>query len=100
MLTIDLNDPTQFTRENVAKLIGSVLDTKNWQLRVTKQGIAYLSDVTGSRDIEGLAFRFETWGARNNYVGFQAAHDQSWVAQIFADLMENWPDPKDSYIGC
>ena len=96
--TIDLNDPKQFTRENVAKLIGSVLDTQNWQLRVTKEGIAYLSDVTSSRDIDGLAFRFETWGAGNNYVGFQAAHDTSWVKQVFNDLKENWPEPKSSYI--
>jgi hypothetical protein len=99
MYPIDLNDPTQFTRENVAKLIGSVLDTQNWQLRVTKQGIAYLSDVTGSRDIDGLAFRFETWCARNNYVGFQAAHDANWVEQVFTDLKANWPNPTDSYIG-
>ena len=99
MFTIDLNDPAQFTRESVAKLIGSVLDTQNWQLRVTKQGIAYLSDVTGSQDIDDLAFRFETWGEGNNYVGFQAAHDATWVEHVFTDLKENWPNPKDSYIG-
>jgi hypothetical protein len=99
MFTIDLNDPEQFTRENVAKLVGSVLDSQNWQLRVTKQGIAYLSDVTGNRDIENLAFRLETWGARNNYVGFQAAHDDRWINAVFKDLRENWPNPKDTYIG-
>jgi hypothetical protein len=98
MFTIDLNDPHQFTRENVAKLIGSQLDTQNWQLRVTKQGIAYLSSITGSRDIDALAFRFETWGFGNNYVGFQAAHDERWVNQVFEDLTENWPSPKDSLI--
>ncbi len=98
MLTIDLNDPTQFTRENVAKLIGSVLDNQNWQLRVTKQGIAYLSDVVGSKDIDDLAFRMETWCVGNNYVGSQAAHDEAWVNQVFRDLRENWPRPKSSLI--
>jgi hypothetical protein len=98
MFTIDLKDPSQLTHENVAKLIGSVLDTQNWQLRVTRDGIAYLSDVVGSKDIEGLAFRMETWCIGNNYVGFQAAHDQAWVNQVLKDLQENWPKPKSSLI--
>lgn len=98
MITIDLKDPSQLTRENVAALIGSVLDTKNWQLRVTRDGIAYLSDVVGADDIGNLAFRLETWCAGNSYVGFQAAHDDSWVGRVFNDLSENWPNPKSSYI--
>lgn len=36
MFTIDVNDAVQFTRANVAHLIGSQLDTQHWQLRVTK----------------------------------------------------------------
>ncbi len=99
MLTINLNDPEQFTRENVAHLIGSVLDTQNWQLRVTKNGIAYLSNVVGKEEIDGLAFRFETWSAGNNYVGFQAAHDKLWVDHVYQDLKENWPRPYSTYIG-
>ena len=99
MLKIDLNDPSQFTRENVARLIGSVLDTQHWQLRVTKDGIAYLSDIVGSENIVGLAFRFETWCAHNNYVGFQAAHDSNWVDHVFQDLKDNWPNPSSTHIG-
>ncbi|MGY1458612.1 hypothetical protein ACW5F0_08200 [Luteimonas sp. A534] len=98
MFTIDLKDPTQLTRENVATLIGSVLDTQHWQLRVTKDGIAYLSPVVGGNDISDLAFRLETWCAGNNYVGFQAAHDAHWVEQVFKDLSENWPKAKSSLI--
>ena len=99
MLTIDLNDANQFTRENVARLIGSVLDTQHWQLRVTKAGVAYLSDIVGSENVEDLAFRFETWCEHNNYVGFQAAHDSTWVDHVFNDLKENWPSPTSTYIG-
>jgi hypothetical protein len=98
MITIDLKDPVQVTRENVSALIGSVLDSQNWQLRVSKDGIAYLSEVVGGDDIENLAFRLETWCAGNNYVGFQAAHDTLWVDRVFRDLSENWPNPKSSYI--
>jgi len=98
MLTIDLKDPQQLTRENVAKLIGSQLDTKDWQLCVTKDGVAYLSDIVGTEDVDGLAFRLETWCAGNNYVGFQAAHDPHWVEQVFRDLSENWPEAKDTLV--
>ena len=98
MYKIDLNDPNEFTRENVAKLIGSELDTHNWQLRVTDQGIAFLSDVVGGEALEGIAFRLETWCARNNYVGFSAMHDTNWVGAVFKDLQDNWPAPKDSLI--
>jgi len=98
MLTIDLKDPQQLTRENVAKLIGSQLDTKDWQLRVSKDGVAYLSEIVGAEDVDGLAFRLETWCAGNNYVGFQAAHDPHWVEQVFCDLSENWPEAKDTLV--
>ncbi len=76
MFTIDLNDPAQFTRKNVARLVGSVVDTQHWQLRVRKDGVAYLSDIVGNRSLESTAFRLETWIAGNNYVGFQAEHDE------------------------
>jgi hypothetical protein len=98
MFTINLNDPAQLSRENVAKLIGSQLDTQNWQLRVSKQGIAFLSAIVGSLDLEDVAFRFETWGVGNNYVGFQAAHDEKWVDEIYNDLLKNWPNPQASFI--
>jgi hypothetical protein len=99
MFTIDLKDPAQMTRDNVARLIGSVLDTQHWQLRVTKDGLAYLSAVVGSEEIDGLAYRFETWCAGNNYVGFQAAHDEIWVGHVYEDLKANWPHPYSTYIG-
>jgi len=99
LFTIDLNDPQQFTRESVARLIGSVLDTQHWQLRVTRDGIAYLSEIVGKEDTDGLAFRFETWCAGNNYVGFQAAHDEIWVGHVYKDLAANWPRPSSTFIG-
>ena len=98
MFTIDLNDPAQFTRENVARLIGSVVDTQHWQLRVRKDGIAYLSDIVGNRGLEDTAFRLETWTAGNDYVGFQAEHDEQWVNQVFNLLKQNWPNPKSKLV--
>ncbi len=98
MFTIDLNDPSQLTQENVSKLIGSVTDDRHWQLRVREDGIAYLSDVVGNNQLDGLAFRLETWCASNGHVGFQAAHDKSWVNEVYRDLKQNWPKPKDSLV--
>jgi hypothetical protein len=96
--TIDLNDPTQLTLDNVRKLIASEDDSKTWQLRVTDSGIAYLSEAVGLHALDGLAFRLETWHAGNDYVGQRAASDDSWVAGIYRVLKENWPKPKASYI--
>ncbi|XAI97248.1 hypothetical protein [Dolichospermum phage Dfl-JY45] len=93
MKKIDLNDPKDFTRESVAELLASVEDTQNWQLRVTKAGIAYLSEVVGGQDTTSLAFRLETWCANNGYVGAVAAKDEQWVDQVFKDLYDNWPNP-------
>lgn len=93
MKQINLNDPNDFTRDNVAELLASVQDTQNWQLRVTKSGIAYLSDVVGGWDVSALAFRLETWCAHNGYVGAEAAKDERWVDQVFKDLKDNWPNP-------
>ena len=98
MFTIDLNDPAQVTRENVTCLVASVRDEQDWQLRVTSQGIAYLSSVIGNLEIEGLAFRLESWLAGNGYVGADASQDQEWVRRVFGVLQNNWPTPSAALI--
>lgn len=98
MIYIDVKDPAQLTYQNVAALIGSVKDDQHWQLRVTKDGLAYLSDIVGADDIEDLSFRMETWCTGNGYVGLNAAQDEAWVVKVLKDLQENWPKPKSTYI--
>lgn len=97
-MKINLNNSREFTRENVAKLIGSVEDTQNWQLRVTSYGEAYLSEVVGNKNVEGLAFRFETWIFGNKHVGSKAQHDKEWVDRIFRALKKNWPNPTTTFV--
>jgi hypothetical protein len=97
-MEIDLTDPSSFTLAAVRALIASKDDSRNRQLRVTKRGIAYLSDEVGNRNIDDLAFRFETWNAGNGYCGAKAASDAKWVKEVFDDLKENWPNPKSTYI--
>ena len=54
-MQIDLNNSSDFTLENVAKLIASKDDSEHRQLRVTLAGKAYISDEVGNVNIQGLA---------------------------------------------
>ena len=73
-------------------------DSKNSQLRVSKDGRAYVSYVVGAEDISNLCFRLETSIAGNGYVGPDAANDDEWIDRVYDVLQENWPNPKSSYI--
>lgn len=95
-MRIDLNKP--FTTQDVADLLASKDDSKNRQLRVTNSGIAFLSDDVGAENIEGLAFRLETWVAGNDYTGVNASNDKEFVGRIERALRDNWPNPNGTYI--
>ena len=95
-MTIDLNEP--FTIDDVARLLASKDDSAHRQLRVTKKGIAFLSDEIGNNNLNDLAFCLETWIAGNGYVGPEAACDSKFVARIEKVLRDNWPNPSDTYI--
>jgi len=95
---IDLNNPEQFTLEAVRGLLGAGSNAVHNQLRVNRSGIAWLSQVVGGRELEGLAFRLETWAAGSGCVGEQAAADERWVLQVFKVLQANWPKPSSDYI--
>jgi hypothetical protein len=96
---IDLTNPREFTPENVRAMLAAADDRKRNQIRVTKDGMAYISEeVCGNRDIAGLAFRLETFMPGNGYVGPAAASDSSYADTIYAVLRKNWPRPKSTYI--
>ena len=95
-MKINLNE--HFTTQDVAQLIASRDDSQHRQLRVTKAGEAYLSDIVGVNDISGLAFRLETCTAGNGYTGHTAAADPKYVALIEKVLRNNWPIPSSTYI--
>jgi len=72
----------EFTVEDVAKLLASKDDSQHRQLRVTKDGIAYISDEIGADNIDELKFRFETWLVGNGYCGLKASQDADYVREI------------------
>ena len=96
-MRIYLNDPKEFTIENVRRLIASEDDSVNTQFRVTKDGFLFLSRKVGLDDLENIAFRLETNGAGNDYVGKNAAKDDKWVKRVFDVVSQNWPNPTDIY---
>ncbi|MCF4997394.1 hypothetical protein GIW70_24035 [Pseudomonas syringae] len=98
-MQIDLSSPDALTVEAVRQLLASASDDQHTQLRVTKDGIAYISTgIVGGIDIDGLSFRLETWAKGSGYVGNVAASDEVWVMQIYNALKENWPNPPYDYI--
>ncbi|MCU1720202.1 MULTISPECIES: hypothetical protein [unclassified Pseudomonas] len=97
-MQIDLNDPNQFTLEQVRQLIASGNGAIHNQLRVDRAGHAWLSNVVGGAQLDGLLFRLETWSAGSGCVGSVAAEDERWVQQVFKALRDNWPKPASDYI--
>ena len=93
---LDLTKP--FTVDDVRRLIASKDDSVHRQIRVTKKGMAFISDTVGSEDTGDLIFRLETFSAGNGYTGEAAAADTHWVSKIHEVLKSNWPKPMDSYI--
>lgn len=97
-MEIDLNDPEDFTLENVRKLIASEDDSVHTQFRVTKAGKLVLSRTVGNKEIDDILFRLETNAALNGYVGVKAAQSDAWVTRIYNVVKRNWPKPGSSYI--
>ncbi|MDO6480959.1 hypothetical protein [Shimia thalassica] len=97
-MQIDLKNPAELTHENVRRLLASKDDSEHRQLRVSDEGVAYISDDVGLDNLNGVATRFETWSAGNEYCGLKAAADDKWVASVLDDLRHVWPDPPATYI--
>lgn len=97
-MKIDLNNPAEFTIDGVRRMIASGNDKTHTQIRVTKNGVAFISTTIGSEDTNDLAFRFETFSAGSDQVGIAAAQDEKWVQKFYDLLKSNWPNPKSEYI--
>jgi hypothetical protein len=96
---INLTDPASFTLDALRQMIASGDDAVHNQLRVSKNGMAWLStDTVGGANIDGLLFRLETWSAGSGCVGSTPASDAVWVMQIYNALKDNWADPRLDYV--
>lgn len=79
------------TLDQFRQLIATGDDSHANQIRVTKEGEVYLSqDIVGARQIDNIAFRFETYDAYSGYVGEEASKDDSYIKPAFNALKGNW----------
>jgi hypothetical protein len=84
-------DIRNITLEQLRQLIAEGDDKHDNQIRVTKDGMVYLSqDIVAAEQLEDIAFRFETFDAGNDYVGKAASEDDNLVIPIFNALKGNW----------
>lgn len=97
-MEIDLNNPNDFSIDSLKKLVASKESTKPTQFRVTKNGILFLSEIVGNKELSNIKFRLETNASGTDYVGKIASQNELWVNRLFKVINENWPIPSASYI--
>ena len=95
-MALDLK--ADWTNEELAQLMGSVEDDRDWRLEVSAVGIADLCDKTanptGADYDETLHCFFETWMQGTDFVGVSAAADKTLVGKIAKALRDNYPELK------
>ena len=97
-MNLNLNDPKEFTIRGVHRLLASKTGLESdgsvpgsYQLRVTKNGIAYIKDnwqPTTDSDWQNHAILFPAWGSR--CVGADAASTNWWVNHVYLMLKRWW----------
>ncbi|MFG1478416.1 hypothetical protein V5F53_07075 [Xanthobacter sp. V4C-4] len=95
-MPLDLN--AEWTDADLAKLIASVVDDRDWRLEVSAAGVVALSDKTanptGADYDQTLHCYFETWMAGTDFVGPSAAGDKTLVGKLATALRANYPTLK------
>jgi hypothetical protein len=89
-MRLNVKNIDEFTVENFARLLASKDDTQNRQLRVSKSGDLYISDLVGNLELDDVKFAFETWMQGNDYCGPHAAADVKYVADEYAMVKTAW----------
>lgn len=85
----------EWTDANVAALLSSVQDDRDWRLEVDKEGMVSLQDKTanptGPDYDANLHCYFELWHQGTDFVGPSAASDKQLVGTIANALLKNYP---------
>lgn len=85
----------EWSDADVASLLSSVEDDRDWRLEVNKEGIVSLQDkTTNPTDADydtSLHCYFELWQQGTDYVGSSAAGDKQLVSTIANALRKNYP---------
>lgn len=94
-MTIDLNNPDNLNYANIRALLASGREDIDLEIRVTDNGIVFLSDVTGPEEMGGICFRI---GEMNmdaydgEFIGANAAAvtDDVLIEQLLKTIKINW----------
>jgi len=90
--TLDLK--VAWSDADLAGLIASVADDRDWRLEVSKEGIAFLHDMSdppiGDYD-DTLHCYFELWMGGSDFVGPRAARDKNFIGKLAEGLRKNYP---------
>ena len=95
-MRINVNNPSEFTIDNLKRLIASADSTIMTQYRVTKDGDLIISEDVGKQNLENILFRLETNDICT--VGKKASEDKLLVERIYSVIKENWPEPSFNHI--
>ena len=98
-MIIDLKNKENITLNNVIKLLSSKDDSIHRQLRISKDGIAFISDDVSMKNLKDIIYRSEIWTAKSGYLGKNLTNDYRFEERILKDLLENYPIPQDSFVG-
>lgn len=92
---MSVNLAGDWTDADIAALIGSVMDDRDWRLEVSAEGVADLADKTthptDATYDETLHCFLETWMQGTDFVGPSAASDKTLIGKIARALRENYP---------
>lgn len=94
-MAIDLKQA--WTDADLAALLASVHDDRDWRLEVDADGLATLHDMSVPTDAaydDTLHCHFELWSQGTDFVGPSAASDKSLVGKISQALRDNYPTVK------
>lgn len=94
-MKLDLYSSSEFTKDGVRRLLASKTGSESshglYQLRVTRDGIAYIEHNafrTSQSEWQSHCVMFEKWN--RSYVGKDAASDDEWVTQVHKMLKSWW----------
>lgn len=79
-------------------LIANANDSIAHQLRVEWSGNVYISTITASEDLKYVKFYWETWNARNDFVGPFAASNAEYIRHGWESVKRNWENGDEGYI--
>jgi len=95
------------TKQQLKQLLAMQDDTKGHHVVwVDKEGEVHITRLEGDQVPQNLEryveetvkFRYESLSRNAGYVGIKASEDDSWVDELFNQLVSDWKNGREGYI--